>query len=351
MASMTWLDGTMPGAARRADRIPVVAFTDSCLRGVGQICFMNNPVTGALILVALFTFSAWLGVAVVLGLVVSTATGYLLGLERGLVRAGLFGFNGALVGAGFATFLAPPWSVAVAGYVVGGAVGSTLVTAAVGRLLATWRLPALTFPFNLVTLGWLLVAVALPRARPSPLLEPRDPAAGLAPAAAGEFGAADVLAAPFRGVSQLFLADSVLAGVLILLALLICSRIAAAVALVASVLGVVTGLVLGADPEAVLHGLWSYNGYVAAVAVSGVLLVPSVRSMVLGALAAVASAVVYAGLATFLAPWGLPALTLPFCLVTVVFVLLGDTMPGLRAVPLDAVTTPERHRADCRAKS
>lgn len=344
MASIAWLDGTMPGAARWADRFPLVGFADSCLRAVGQICFMNNPVTGTLILVALFTFSAWLGVAVLLGLVASTATAYLFGLDRALVRAGLFGFNGALVGAGFATFLAPVWSVAVAGYVVGGAACSTLMTAAIGRLLATWRLPALTFPFNLVTLGWLLVAVALPRARPGPLLAPRDP--GAAPGAADPFSAADVLAALFRGVSQLFLADSVLAGVLVLVAMAVCSRIAAVVALGASALGLVTGLVLGADQEAVLHGLWSYNGYVAAVAVSGVLLVPTVRSVALGALAAVLSAVVYAGLTTLFAPWGLPALTLPFCLVTVAFVLLGDAAPGLRAVPLDAVTTPERHRHD-----
>ena len=48
------INGTMPGWAERADGNPLLAFVDSCLRGVGQVCFMNNPVTGLAILVAMF---------------------------------------------------------------------------------------------------------------------------------------------------------------------------------------------------------------------------------------------------------------------------------------------------------
>lgn len=43
--------------------MPVVDFIDYGLRGVGQVVFMNNPVTGLLILVGMYLGSSWLGVA------------------------------------------------------------------------------------------------------------------------------------------------------------------------------------------------------------------------------------------------------------------------------------------------
>ena len=41
----------MPAIRERADGNPLLVFIDSCLRGIGQVCFMNNPVTGLAILV------------------------------------------------------------------------------------------------------------------------------------------------------------------------------------------------------------------------------------------------------------------------------------------------------------
>ena len=61
------VNGTMPAFSEQADGNPLLAFIDSCLRGVGQVCFMNNPVTGLAILVAMFIAEPWLGFAGVLG--------------------------------------------------------------------------------------------------------------------------------------------------------------------------------------------------------------------------------------------------------------------------------------------
>ena len=99
------VNGTMPAFSEQADGNPLLAFIDSCLRGVGQVCFMNNPVTGLAILVAMFVAEPWLGFAGVLGVVVSTLAAIVIGMDRGAIRAGLFGFNGILVGAGLSLFL------------------------------------------------------------------------------------------------------------------------------------------------------------------------------------------------------------------------------------------------------
>ena len=42
-----------------------------------------------------------------LGLVTSNLAAILIGMDRGAIRAGLFGFNGVLVGAGLSLFLRP----------------------------------------------------------------------------------------------------------------------------------------------------------------------------------------------------------------------------------------------------
>lgn len=341
MVSLRSVDGTMAGAAVTAERWRVVAFADSCLRGMGQICFMNNPVSGGLILLALTIWSPWLGLSAAVGLAVATAAASAFGVDRTLVRGGLLGFNGALVGAAFATFLVPAWHIGVLGYLVGAAVCSTVVMVAVARMLAGWGVPALTIPFNLVALTWFALAVRLPRGQAGSLLEPRDVDAAVE---AGGYGFGELVGAPFRGISQLFLADSVWVGIVILVAMAVCSRLAALLALLGSVIGEVTGIVVGAPHDAVVHGLWGYNGYVTAVAIGGMFLVPGVRTIVLAAVAAVMASVGYAALTTVLAPWGLPALTLPFCLATVGALVFGAGTWPRSVVPLETVTTPEQHR-------
>src|ERR671914_827347 len=133
-----------PGAPRRvadgwttmAERNPAVGVVDTLLRGVGQVMFQNNPVTGLLFLVGIFVNSFKLGGAGLLGLAASTLAAYLLGADRTLIRNGLFGFNGILVGIGLAFFL--EFDLLLAVYIIPGAVVSTIVMMALINLLTPW---------------------------------------------------------------------------------------------------------------------------------------------------------------------------------------------------------------------
>ena len=80
---LSLLNGTMPESSKHTERTPALDFVDYCLRGVGQVCFMNNPITGLAILVGMFVAEAWLGFAGALGLVVSTLTAIVIGMDRG----------------------------------------------------------------------------------------------------------------------------------------------------------------------------------------------------------------------------------------------------------------------------
>jgi len=355
-AGVHWLyslDATMPSWSERADGYPVAAFADSCLRGVGQVCFMDNPVTGALFLLGLYLYTPWLGTGVIVGVASATVAAHLLGLDRVAIRAGLYGFNGTLVGAGFATFLSPPWHGAIFGYIIGGAAASTIVMAALTTILVpTWQAPPLTLAFNIVTLASLVAALGLAHGHAGGLLTPGivhhagpSTSTALRPTAdsAGSYDAVALANALFRGVSQIFLANSLISGIVIIIGTAACSRIAAGLALTGSAVGGAAGIALGGDGYAIYHGLWGYNSCLTAAAIAGVFLVLSRRTFMLGIAGAVVSAVLYATLSVLFIPWGLPALTLPFCLATLTFLLIKGHVTDLDAVPLDTLTTPEQH--------
>lgn len=345
------LGGTIPEWAAYADRRPVLAFIDSCLRGVGQVALMNNPLTGLLILVALFLADLQLGLMAAIGLLASTLTAYLLRLDRGRIRAGLYGYNGLLVGAALATFLAPRWGGAIFIAAIVVAAASTILWVATAAVARVFEMPPLTFPFNFVTIPFLWASFASTRIGRGPglgeraLAAPIDPVLRALETGAGGIDAAALLNALLRGISQLFLADSLVAGILILVGILICSRIAGVMALLGSAIGGLIGLAIGADGFEIYHGLWGYNSFITAVAIGGFFLVPTWRSVTYGLAAAVAAALLNGALMVVMGSWGVPSLTLSFCITTVAFLLIRDATPLLHPVPLPLTTTPEEHRA------
>ncbi len=348
---LAMINGTMPEWSTRCEQSPALDFVDYCLRGVGQVVFQNNPLTGLAILVAIWIFSPWVGFAGVLGLLASTVLALMLGMDRGAIRAGLYGFNGVLVGLALATFLGPHWNVGIMGYVVVVAGFSTILMASLGKIfIGSWGVPPFTLPFNFATLIFLVAALQLryghlTLAPHAPALLGHDVHAALRASAASTdhttFGG--ILNAIFRGIGQLFFADSVLSGVIMIVGIAICSRISAVFALVGSIVGMLTGLAVGADGFAIYHGLWGFNSFDACLAIAGVFYVLSWRSALLGVGCAIAAAMLFGALGSLFTPWGLPALTLPFCFATLAFVVMKDTSPRFITVEVADITTPEDH--------
>lgn len=346
-------DGTMPAWGERADGNEATAFVDSCLRGVGQVCFMNNPLTGLAIIVAMFVGEAWLGFAGCLGLVVSTGAAILIGIDRAPIRAGLFGFNGVLVGAGMSLFLQPDWDILVMVWIVLGAFLSTILHAALANVfVGSWAVPPFTLAFNFITLIFLIGALNFANGRVGGLVAPADAQVTQGSVSNTLRSAADaatannlegILNALFRGISQLFLANSIVSGILIVLGIALASRIAAVFALIGSATGMLTGLALGADGVAIYNGLWGFNSFDASLAIGGVFFVLSWRSGLLAVACGVFAALLFGAIASLFTPWGLPALTLPFCFATLAFALLKGASSKLEPVAVEDITTPEEH--------
>ena len=91
-------------------RPSVKEFPRTLLRGVGQVMFQDNMWTGLLFLCGIIWGAYQEGQGLVCwgclaGVFVSTVTGYILRLPDQGGAQGLWGFNGALVGCAFPTFL------------------------------------------------------------------------------------------------------------------------------------------------------------------------------------------------------------------------------------------------------
>jgi len=321
--------------------------------------FQNNPLTGLLFLVGIFVNSAKLGGAGLLGLAASTLAAYLLGADRALIRNGLFGFNGILVGIGLAFFL--EWDPLLAVYIVLGGAVSTIVMMALANFFAPWDVPALTAPFVLT--AWLLLFAVYQFAhiRPSLLIAPvpLDPQALVQtelrelPTGVGPAGltAANLAHGFFRGVGEVMFQDNLITGAIFLLAILVNSRISAAFAALGSAIGLLTALALGGDGSLIYHGLYGFNPVLSAIALGGLFFVFTWRLAVYALVAAVFTAIAFAAIAVFLSPIGMPALTAPFVLVTWLFLLPKAGFRTLEPVALADVSTAENTRASYRIRA
>jgi len=298
-------------------------FVDSNLRGVGQVMFQDNPLSGALFLVAIAWGSFAAGVpqvlvGAVIAVVTATLTAHWLRVDRASLHAGLYGFNGVLVGLALATFIAPGpllWA-----YVVVGAAVSVVAMEATANVAKSWGMPALTFPFVLVT--WLLLLATYGFAG---LAGTALPATGVvAPfesMAATRVDASLFVQATLLSISQVFLKGSAIAALLFLAGLAVNSFAAAIAAVAGAILAVVTAHLLGAESDLITGGLLGFSPVLTAVALGTVFNRLSLRVAAYAAMGTVFTVVAQAAFNVALTPIAIPALTGPFVLVTWMFLL------------------------------
>lgn len=254
-----------------------MALLSSLLAAIGQIYFVNNRLSGALIALGVLWVSPWMAATMMLATLAATLLAQLCKWEPDAWRDGLFGFNAALVGLAFGLFAehTPFWLLMSA---LGG-MGSAWLYYRLRRLAA---IPWYTLPFNLVVLPWLYfvgqrVADEVPQGYNFSL------------SAIGQV---------------VFLPDTVPA-VLICAALLLAGIGMLGWAFVGALVSSGAALLLLVNPDYINFGLTGYNGVLAAIAMfwHGS---RQVWMLLAAALAGLMTAVML--------KLGLPMLTMPFVL-------------------------------------
>ncbi len=308
-------------------------FLDINLRGIGQVMFQNNPLTGALFLAAIAWGSYAAGVprvaiAGVVAVIAANLTAELLHVDTEPLHAGLYGFNGILVGLALATFLAAGPLLWV--YVILGAAVSVVVMLGTTNAVKAWA-GALTFPFVLTT--WLLLlatygfsglaGAALPAGQVVTAFQPYE---------GSPLQLIDLVQGVFLSISQVFLKASGIAALLLLAGLAVNSLAAAAFALGGAILAVLTAHLFGAESGLITGGLLGFSPILTAIALGTVFYQPNWRVAVYTAFATMFTVIVQSALNVALTPFAIPALTAPFVLVTWLFLL-----PRQRFEPVSAV--------------
>jgi len=294
-------------------------------RGVGQVFFCCNAVTGLIFLIALYVGGITAGLAATVGVVSSTIAAYLLGFPEDEIDAGLYGFNGTLVGPCLFLFLEHTPQLWL--YVVLASVLSTVVLAALMRILQPYNIPASTSPFVLTCWMFMVAVYSFDGFSRGPVLPAPAIPADIATAAVvtTEFASLskDAVEAWYtavaKGIGEVMFADSVIVGILFLTGIAITSLRGALMALLGAIVGVAIPICLGADKTLIEMGLYAFNPVLTMMAVGWVFLKPTTGSALLALLAGILTIICQAGLANFLAPIGLPTLTFPFVLTMWMF--------------------------------
>jgi len=280
--------------------------------------------------------------------VCGNGTAYLLGMDKGLIRSGLFGYNSYLVGLALSTFGSSSkhggYSVAVAIATVVFSCFSSVVFVVFGKILVPCKTPPLTLPFNTVVLTYLLATANMARVMTDSVRPPALPDYSDATQLDTEISitAEMFFSGVLRGVGQVFLADSMVASALVLVGIAACSRLSALSALLGSLIGASVAVGTGVPGTSVAAGLYGFNPSLSFTAML-MFYSPSVGSLALGIMAAAVTVVGQQALETLFEPFGLPVMTLPFCVITLPFIILQGTTSMVIAVPLQTMTVPEDH--------
>ena len=223
-------------------------------RGIGQVMFQNNALSGLLMLTGIFLNSWQMGILAVCGNIISTLTAHFSGYKYDDIKNGLYGFNGTLVGIAVGVFLQL-------------SVGS-LIMLIIASALSTWityffsqqrLLPGFTAPFILAVWGMLGVCNWLI----PDLLSVSDTVIDTTQNI-------NYFQTFCLGIGQvMFQGNTVLAGLFFFIGILINSRKASLYTILGALLPIPLAILLEVDATDLNAGLMGYNGVLCAIALGG----------------------------------------------------------------------------------
>lgn len=282
-----------PIASSDGRSTPLTGAFLSIFRGIGQVFFQENALTGLLFTIGIGISSPPMAIAAVVGSAIGAATAYLLKYDRPAILAGIYGFNSALVGIATLFFFQP------------GAASIALLVAGCVVAVLLARLAQRFVPFPTYTLAFILTTWAIYYLGTALALPPVE--------ATGGPPTDSLLAAIIRGVGQVKFQANAATGLLFLGGIAVNDWRHAVWVLTASILSVLGAVFHDAPTESIALGLYGYNAPLTALAVY--LSRPSLIRPLFGILLCIP-------ITEYVPLLGIPALTLPFVLTTWLVFLL-----------------------------
>lgn len=205
-----------------------------------------------------------------------------------------------------------------------------------GKILSPYKTPPFTLPFNISTIIFLLALAEMNNIDMGPVRLPELP--NYDKTEVSFLTARAFFAGSVRGVGQVFLANDITAGILVLVGIMVCSRISALAAFVGSAIGAGVAATIGCDRDSIENGMYGFNPSLTLTAVT-MFYVPSMGSMLIGIVAAILTVFIQLALSTSMSPTGLPFMTLPFCIAALAFIVIQGTTSNVISVPLSSMVS------------
>lgn len=298
-----------------------MAFIRTMLKGAGQVMFQGNTMTGLFFLLGILWGAIAEGrpsimIGALVGLITSTLTGYLLKQPANDGKEGLWGFNGILVGCAFPTFLGNTPQMWFA--LILCAALTTWVRTGFNNVMAPWKTNSFTFPFVFCTWIFLLASRMLQGMPPESLSAPELTQHWDAHV---ELSLGTILIYWLKGISQVFLINSWVTGILFLIGLYLSNKWAALWASIGSMVSLLTVLYFHGAGNDIVNGLYGFSPVLTAIALGCTFYRPNLRTAIWALLGVLVTVFVQAGMDILMLPFGIPTLTAPFCIATWLFLL------------------------------
>lgn len=298
-----------------------MAFIRTMLKGAGQVMFQGNTMTGLFFLLGILWGAIAEGrpsvmIGALVGLITSTLTGYLLNQPANDGKEGLWGFNGILVGCAFPTFLGNTPQMWFA--LILCAALTTWVRTGFNNVMAPWKTNSFTFPFVFCTWIFLLASRMLQGMPPESLSAPELTQHWDAHV---ELSLGTILIYWLKGISQVFLINSWVTGILFLIGLYLSNKWAALWASIGSMVSLLTVLYFHGAGNDIVNGLYGFSPVLTAIALGCTFYRPNLRTAIWALLGVLVTVFIQAGMDILMLPFGIPTLTAPFCIATWLFLL------------------------------
>ncbi|MDD5572096.1 MAG: urea transporter, partial [Bacteroidales bacterium] len=252
----------------------------SILNSYSQIFFSNNW-GFALLLIAVTFFDVNAGVGGLLAVIISNGLAYIMGFSRYNIKCGYYGFNSLLVGLGLGIYYNPNLEFFIVLFFA--ILLTLLITVMLEGVIGKYGLPFLSVPF---LFGIWMVTLA---SRQFKALEISDRGiytineiytyGGIKLVAVYEWfnkmNLPESLIIYFKSLGAIFFQYNVLAGVLIAIGILFCSRIAFTLTIIGFYSAYIYYHLIGANITELSYGYIGFNYILTAIAIGGIFIVPS----------------------------------------------------------------------------
>lgn len=318
--SMQWLNHNLVPFSR-LDHINML------MRSISQVAFVNNPLSGLIIATAMLIEDPWLCFIGLWGCLSTTLFAVKCKLDTSSVRNGAIGFSGFLVSCASHLVLSKLGHTFWLSYLLVSTVLSllnvTLIHLMIKRFVKKTQLPFFTLPYNLslfTFIGILFLTLSTPFESTT-----------LTQKSSFIFNWSNILQAGLINVAQVYFFQSPFTGLAIILAIFTNSAFATFYTLLGAFIFISTANLLSLNAHVLASGVIGYNAILASVVIGCTYYQVSKTSFAVACLTSFITSIFAIALAHLISPYGIPLLTIPFCLcsILVIYILRTIKLKGL----------------------